>query len=126
VKQSKRIEVFPELSVLVHGGVNFAPYEKKLRESVGRDIDIMELYPASEGFFAFDDFQGEGLILNTNSGIFYEFVLASEIRQANPTRFALSQVETGIDYALVVNSNAGLYLKRTSARIHRRTQYGKR
>lgn len=102
-------EVFPNLSLIVHGGVNFAPYEAKLRESVGRDIDLLELYPASEGFFAFDDFEAEGLLLNTNSGIFYEFVDMNEIGKSKPQRLSLSQVELGKDYAIVISSNAGLW-----------------
>jgi len=94
----------------VQGGVNFEPYKAKLFESIGRKIDCIELFPASEGFFAFQDSQqAEGLLLNTNSGIFFEFVPASEIFTENPTRLTLKDVKVGENYALIINSNAGLW-----------------
>ena len=103
-------ELFPNFSVLVHGGVNFEPYKAKLFESIGQKIDSIETFPASEGFFAFQDTQAEeGLLLNTNSGIFFEFVPASEIFNENPTRLSLHDVKVGENYALVVNNNAGLW-----------------
>ncbi len=102
-------EVFPQLNLLVHGGVNFSPYEARLRESVGREIDMLELYPASEGFFAFDDFRDEGLILNTNSGIFYEFVKVQDFNKTDAIRYSLGQVEAGVNYAMLISSNAGLW-----------------
>ena len=74
----------------------------------GRKIDTIELFPASEGFFAFQDSQeAEGLLLNTNSGIFFEFVPAGEIFNENPTRLSLKDVKVGENYALIINSNAG-------------------
>ena len=103
-------ELFPNFSVMVQGGVNYEPYRAKLNESIGRNVDCIELYPASEGFFAFQDSQNaEGLLLNTNSGIFFEFVPAGEIFNENPTRLTLKDVKTGENYALIVNSNAGLW-----------------
>ncbi|MEQ1625501.1 MAG: GH3 auxin-responsive promoter family protein, partial [Sediminibacterium sp.] len=110
-KSGKKIaELFPNFSVMVQGGVNFEPYKAKLFETVGKRIDSIELFPASEGFFAFQDSQSaEGLLLNTNSGIFYEFVPAVEIFYENPTRLRLEQVEVGVNYALIINSNAGLW-----------------
>ncbi len=103
-------ELFPNFSVMVQGGVNFEPYRAKLMESIGRKIDTIELFPASEGFFAFQDSQeAEGLLLNTNSGIFYEFVPAGEIFNENPTRLSLKDVKAGENYALIINSNAGLW-----------------
>ena len=103
-------ELFPNFSVMVQGGVNFEPYRAKLFESIGRKIDSIELFPASEGFFAFQDQQeGEGLLLNTNSGIFYEFVPAAEIFDENPRRLSLKEVKVGENYALIINSNAGLW-----------------
>lgn len=103
-------ELFPDFSVMVQGGVNFEPYKAKLLESIGRKIDTIELFPASEGFFAFQDSQNaEGLLLNTNSGIFYEFVPAGEIFNENPTRLSLKDVIVGENYALIINSNAGLW-----------------
>lgn len=110
-KSGKKIaDLFPNFSVMVQGGVNFEPYKAKLFETVGKRIDSIELFPASEGFFAFQDSQSaEGLLLNTNSGIFYEFVPAVEIFSENPTRLRLEQVEVGVNYALIINSNAGLW-----------------
>lgn len=103
-------ELFPNFSVMVQGGVNFEPYKAKLFESIGRKIDTIELFPASEGFFAFQDSQqAEGLLLNTNSGIFFEFVPAGEIFNENPTRLSLKDVKTGENYALIISSNAGLW-----------------
>src|SRR5574339_709254 len=102
-------ELFPNFSIMVQGGVNFEPYKSKLYESIGRKIDCIELYPASEGFFAFqDNYKEPGLLLNTNSGIFFEFVPAGEIYNENPTRLSLKEVKVGENYALIINSNAGL------------------
>lgn len=103
-------ELFPEFSVMVQGGVNFEPYKSKLFESIGRKVDTIELFPASEGFFAFQDSQkAEGLLLNTNSGIFFEFVPAAEIFNENPTRLQLKDVKVGENYALIISNNAGLW-----------------
>lgn len=110
-KSGKKIkDIFPSLSVLVHGGVNFEPYKSKLFESVGKEIDSIETYPASEGFFAFQyGTEMDGLLLNTNSGIFFEFVPAGEIANEHPTRVSLKDVELNKNYALVISSNAGLW-----------------
>ena len=103
-------EVFPNLQVLVQGGVNFEPYKSKLFDTIGKSIDTIELFPASEGFFAFQDTRDQqGLLLNTNSGIYFEFIPLAHIHDANPVRLNLSQVELGVQYALVINSNAGLW-----------------
>ncbi|MEO8711837.1 MAG: GH3 auxin-responsive promoter family protein [Parafilimonas sp.] len=103
-------ELFKNLSVLVYGGVNFEPYRNRLFESVGKKIDSIELFPASEGFFAFQDSQEvEGLLLNTDSGIFFEFIPANEIHKQNPQRINLKDVKTNENYALVVSTNAGLW-----------------
>ena len=103
-------ELFSNFSVMVQGGVSFEPYKAKLLESIGRKIDTIELFPASEGFFAFQDSQeAEGLLLNTNSGIYFEFVPAGEIFNENPTRLSLKEVKVGENYALIINSNAGLW-----------------
>ena len=103
-------ELFPNFSVMVQGGVNFEPYKAKLFESIGRKIDCIELFPASEGFFAFQDSQNaEGLLLNTNSGIYFEFIPAAEIYIDNPTRLSLKDVKAGENYAMIINSNAGLW-----------------
>ncbi len=106
----KIIEVFPSLSVIVHGGVNFEPYKAKLFESIGKKIDAIETFPASEGFFAFQYSTDEdGLLLNTNSGIYYEFIPADEIGNSSPKRLSLAEVELNKNYALVISSNAGLW-----------------
>ncbi len=103
-------ELFPNLQVLVHGGVNFEPYRQKLMDSLGAPVHTVETFPASEGFFAFQDTQDEeGLLLNTDSGIFYEFVPAAEIFNEYPTRLSLADVKVGENYALIINSNAGLW-----------------
>lgn len=110
VSGKKIKDLFPNFSVLAHGGVNFEPYKAKLFETIGKEIATIETYPASEGFFAFQDSQQEeGLLLNTNSGIFFEFIPASEIFSEKPTRLWLNEVKTGENYVLIVNSNAGLW-----------------
>jgi hypothetical protein len=103
-------ELFPNLQVLVQGGVNFEPYKSKLFETIGKEVDTIELFPASEGFFAFQDQRNEpGLILNTNAGIFYEFIPLADVHNENPTRLSLGEVKLGEQYALIINSNAGLW-----------------
>ncbi len=110
-RTSKKIsEIFPNFSVMVQGGVNFEPYKAKLMESIGKSIDTVELFPASEGFFAFQDSQTEkGMLLNTNSGIFYEFIIVDELQNENPKRLPLKDVVVGENYALIISSNAGLW-----------------
>ena len=103
-------EIFPNFSVLVHGGVNFQPYKSKLFESIGGHVDAIETFPASEGFFAFQDSQKEeGLLLNTNSGIYFEFIPAQEVFNENPTRLSIHDIKVGENYALIINNNAGLW-----------------
>lgn len=103
-------EVFPNFSVFVYGGVNYEPYRAKLEELIGGRVATIETYPASEGFIAFQDVQGErGLLLNADSGLFFEFVPVEEIFEAHPRRLRLHEVETGVNYALIINNNAGLW-----------------
>lgn len=103
-------DLFPRLSLLVHGGVNFAPYSTKLFDTIGQSIDTIETYPASEGFIAFQDArEAEGMLLQLNSGMFFEFVPVKEIHSENPTRRWLQDVALGADYALVLSTNAGLW-----------------
>lgn len=110
-KSGKKIgELFPNFSVMVHGGVAFEPYKAKLFQSIGKQLAAIETFPASEGFFAFQDSQKEeGLLLNTASGIFFEFIPAAEVFNEAPTRLSLHDVKVGENYALIVNSNAGLW-----------------
>jgi hypothetical protein len=103
-------DVFPNFSVFVYGGVNFEPYRAKLEESIGKKVDSIETYPASEGFIAYQDLQHDpGLLLLLNNGMFFEFIPAEEYFTANPTRLRIDEVELGKNYALIINSNAGLW-----------------
>lgn len=103
-------DVFPNFSMFVYGGVNFEPYRAKLFETIGKRIDSIETYPASEGFIAYQDSQHEeGLLLLLNSGIFFEFIPTEEFFNENPTRLGIEDVVIGRNYALVINSNAGLW-----------------
>ncbi|MCS6928765.1 MAG: GH3 auxin-responsive promoter family protein [Saprospiraceae bacterium] len=103
-------EIFPNYSIFVYGGVNFEPYRSKLEELVGKPIDSVETYPASEGFIAFQDtFPHQGLLLNTDAGMFFEFIPAEEAERPQPTRLWLHQVEPGVHYAVVLHTNAGLW-----------------
>jgi hypothetical protein len=99
------LEVFPNLSMFVYGGVNFEPYRAQLESLVGGRIASVETYPASEGFIAFQDRQDEkGLLLNTNSGIFFEFIPVDEIFNENPTRIWLKDVKMGVNYVLIMKT----------------------
>ena len=103
-------DIFPNFKLFVYGGVNYEPYRARVQESIGFGIDSIETYPASEGFIAFQDSQKEkGLLLLVNSGIFYEFVPADEYFNENPTRIGLADVELNKNYALILNTNAGLW-----------------
>jgi len=103
-------DVFPDFSVFVYGGVNFEPYRAKLFDSIGKKIDSIETYPASEGFIAYQDSQREeGLLLLMNSGMFFEFIPVEEYFNDKPSRLCIEEVEVGKNYALVINSNAGLW-----------------
>ncbi len=103
-------DIFPNFSLFVYGGVNFKPYEKRFEELIGKKIDSVELYPASEGFIAYQDSQNaEGMLLELNSGIFYEFIPAEEFFNENPTRLSLKDVELGVNYVIVLNTDAGLW-----------------
>ncbi len=102
--------LFPHFQLMVQGGVNFAPYKKRLFESIGKEIDCIEIFPASEGVFAFSLFnEGEGLWLNTNADIFYEFVPLKEYHLPNRSRKKLSEVVIDEYYAMIISTNAGLW-----------------
>lgn len=110
VSGKKIKDLFPNFSVLAHGGVNFEPYKSRLIDSIGKPVATIETFPASEGFFAFQDSQvTDGLLLNTNSGIFFEFVPAGEVFSDKPARLSLKEVKAGENYALIINNNAGLW-----------------
>lgn len=103
-------EIFPNYKIFAYGGVNFQPYKQSLENLVGKSIPSFETYPASEGFIAYQDLSADdGLLLNTNAGIFYEFIPLSEIQNEKPTRLTLQDVQIDTDYAVIINSNAGLW-----------------
>jgi hypothetical protein len=103
-------EIFPDFSMFVYGGVNYEPYRAKLEELVGGQVDSVEIYPASEGFLAFQDIPGErGMFLNVASGLFFEFIPVHELGNENPTRLRLHDVQCGVNYLLILNTNAGLW-----------------
>ena len=103
-------ELFPNFQLFIHGGVNYVPYKSSIEKLVGEGVNTLETYPASEGFIAFqDDYKEESLLLNTNAGMFYEFVPADQIFDDNPTRLEIEDVELDKDYAIIINSNAGLW-----------------
>ncbi|WP_207425626.1 GH3 auxin-responsive promoter family protein [Pedobacter sp. SYSU D00535] len=103
-------DIFKNFSLFVYGGVNYEPYRAKMEEVIGKKIDSIETYPASEGFIAYQDSQQEeGLLLLANSGIFYEFVPAEEYFNESPTRLSLRDVELNKNYAIILNTNAGLW-----------------
>jgi hypothetical protein len=103
-------EVFPDFSLFVYGGVNYEPYRQRFERLIGKRVDSIETYPASEGFIAFQDKQGENsLLLNTNAGIFFEFIPVANYFDEKPERLRLQDVEIGENYALVLSTNAGLW-----------------
>ena len=103
-------DIFPNFKLFVHGGVNYEPYKSSLEQSIGFAIDSIETYPASEGFIAFQDVQDEkGLLLQVDSGIFYEFIPADEFFNAKPTRISLKDIELGVNYAIILSTTAGLW-----------------
>jgi GH3 auxin-responsive promoter len=103
-------EVFKNFNLFIYGGVNYEPYRTKFEKLIGRKVDSIELYPASEGFFAFQDKQQEkGMLLLLNSGIFYEFVKADEFFNDNPKRITIKDVELGVNYVMIISTNAGLW-----------------
>lgn len=103
-------EVFPNFNLFVYGGVNYEPYRNKFEDLIGRKVDAIELYPASEGFISYQDSQDEdGMLLLVNNGIFYEFIPADEFFDENPTRISIEDVEIGVNYVIILNTNAGLW-----------------
>lgn len=102
--------LFPNFQLFIYGGVNYEPYRSKFENLIGRRVDSIELFPASEGFFAYQDQQGDkGLLLLLDAGIFYEFVRAGEFFEPGAKRYTIGEVEVGVNYAMVVSTNAGLW-----------------
>ena len=109
-RQQKVGVIFKNLELFIFGGVNYEPYRNKFEALIGRKIDSVELYPASEGFFAFQDRQNEkGMLLQLDSGIFYEFIEADRFFDKNPKRITLKNVKLGVNYVIIISTNAGLW-----------------
>lgn len=103
-------KVFPNFNLFVYGGVNFEPYRAKFENLIGRKVDTVELYPASEGFIAYQDTQNDnGMLLLIDGGIFYEFIPAAAFFDENPTRISLKDVQIGVNYVIILTTNAGLW-----------------
>ncbi|WP_103069059.1 GH3 auxin-responsive promoter family protein [Aquimarina sediminis] len=103
-------ELFKGFELFIYGGVNFEPYKNTFEKLIGRKVDSIELYPASEGFFAFQDSQNEkGMLLQLDSGMFYEFVKADEFFEKDSKRLTIGQVEVGVNYVMLISTNAGLW-----------------
>ncbi len=103
-------EVFKDFSLFIYGGVNYEPYRAKFENLIGRKVDSIELFPASEGFFAYQDSQSEkGMLLLLDNGIYYEFIKTDEFFTENPRRYTIGEVEVGVNYALIISTNAGLW-----------------
>ena len=110
-KEGKKVgDIFKNFNLFIYGGVNYEPYRAKFENLIGRKVDSIELFPASEGFFAYQDSQKEkGMLLLLNAGIFYEFIKADDFFTENPRRYTIGEVATGINYALIISTNAGLW-----------------
>ena len=103
-------DIFPNFNLFIYGGVNYEPYRQTFERIIGKKIDGIELYPASEGFIAYQDTQTEkGMLLCVNHGIFYEFIPSEEFFNEKPTRISLSDVRVGVDYVIILNTDAGLW-----------------
>lgn len=103
-------EIFKNFNLFIYGGVNYEPYRAKFENLIGRKVDSIELFPASEGFFAYQDSQNEkGMLLLLNSGIFYEFIQSDEFFTDNPKRHTIGEVKTGVNYVMIISTNAGLW-----------------
>ena len=103
-------QIFKNFNLFIYGGVNYEPYRAKFENLIGRKVDSIELFPASEGFFAYQDSQQEkGMLLLLNSGIFYEFIKATDFQNTNPKRYTIGEVALGINYVLIISTNAGLW-----------------
>ncbi|RKN82784.1 GH3 family domain-containing protein [Ulvibacterium marinum] len=102
--------LFPNFQLFIYGGLNYEPYRAKFENLIGRKVDSIELFPASEGFFAYQDSQEEkGMLLLLDSGIFYEFVKADEYFDEGAKRITIKEVEIGVNYVMIVSTDAGLW-----------------
>ncbi|MDG4715211.1 GH3 auxin-responsive promoter family protein [Winogradskyella marincola] len=109
-KGQKVGEIFKNFNLFIFGGVNYEPYRAKFENLIGRKVDSIELYPASEGFFAFQDKQDQkGMLLQLNSGIFYEFIKAEDFFEDHPKRITIKDVELGVNYVMLISTTAGLW-----------------
>ena len=103
-------DIFPNFNLFIYGGVNYEPYRQTFEKLIGKKIDGIEFYPASEGFIAYQDTQTEkGMLLCVNHGIFYEFIPSEEFFNTDPTRISLADVEIGVNYVIILNTDAGLW-----------------
>ena len=103
-------DVFPNFSLFVYGGVNFEPYRPVFQKLIGRGVDTVELFPASEGFFAYQDQpKQEGLLLLLNNDIFYEFIPVAKFGTDEEVRYSLEEVQMGENYVLILSTSAGLW-----------------
>lgn len=103
-------EIFKNFNLFIYGGVNYEPYRAKFENLIGRKVDSIELFPASEGFFAYQDVQKEkGMLLLLKAGIFYEFIKSQEFFDENPKSYTIGEVELGVNYVLIISTNAGLW-----------------
>ena len=103
-------DIFKNFNLFIYGGVNYEPYRAKFENLIGRKVDSIELFPASEGFFAYQDSQKEkGMLLLLNSGIFYEFIKADEFFTEKPRRYTVGEVALHVNYVLIISTNAGLW-----------------
>lgn len=103
-------EIFKNFNLFIYGGVNYEPYRAKFENLIGRKVDSIELFPASEGFFAYQDSQKEkGMLLLLNSGIFYEFIKSEEFFSKNPRSYTIGEVALGVNYVMIISTNAGLW-----------------
>ncbi|GIZ08091.1 GH3 auxin-responsive promoter family protein [Flavobacterium sp. UMI-01] len=103
-------DIFKNFNLFIYGGVNYEPYRAKFENLIGRKVPSIELFPASEGFFAYQDSQTEkGMLLLLNSGIFYEFIKSDEFYTDKPRRYTIGEVELGVNYVLIISTNAGLW-----------------
>lgn len=111
IAQKKTLkEVWPNLELYIHGGVSFTPYREQLNHLIGAPINYLEIYNASEGFFAAQNEPGdEGMLLFIEHGIFYEFMPVEEYGKKKPITIGLKHVELNKNYALVISTNGGLW-----------------